>query len=806
MSSRSVDRQLMPWISIIISFRFLAKSKTYTIINLLGLVLGLTAVFVLFTFLINELSFNRCFKESKRTYRVLFKDKQTGELNALTGIALAPSMQKYFPEIDKTGRIAVLINITGPVSVCHQNVYYTEPRFVSADPSILELFSIELKEIAPGDLLKSDYSLLISEKARVKYFGTTNPIGKTLKIKAIGKIFNFSVQGIYKDLPWNSSYQADFISNIGFLKEILREISKDPEASLNSFNSMTTETIIRLKDDIPVKRLEYKLPGFCKANKFDKSGQYLTFQNFRELYIHSGNIQNDFLPRGDPSNLIVYSSLAIFILLLAGINYSILSTARSALRFKEIGIKKVLGATRKQLRNQILTESILITFLALPLALLLLGLIYPFLKQFYGYEIHFDSGIILLYLLIFSGITLLIGVLSGIYVAMYLSSLDPLHALKIRLFSFRKFNLGKVFTVFQLFITLSLLISFITVYRQIRFCITQAHKIDKENLLAVNFNLNEFFDYSLLRKTMTETPDITSVSGISLPILSDAVHEINVRADTSSSEVFVFELYLVDYRFFETLGIPFISGSDFNITDTVNTKSRRIYNKTAANLLGYSDKPTKNELEHNNLKGIVEDFHIHSLHKKIKPTIFRLQPESCRSMLVRYKPGAKDQVIADIEKIWRQLAPELPFDYQLIDEEMDNLYTRDESFQFVVAVFTFLAFIITGMGLFGLAILLSERKLREVAIRKVFGASNPNIIYQMQKEFYRYIVIASILGVPLTWILMNRWLNTFYYHVDFSWFYVVVSILSVTVFVSLILFLRTRNVLKNNPLMSLKYE
>jgi len=792
-------------ISVITSYRFLAKSKTYTAINLLGLILGLTTAFILFTFLINELSYNSCFKDNEKLYRVLMKDKTKGNLKALTGLVVAPALQKYFSEIDKTGRIINLVNIIGPVSVCRNEVFYSEPSFIAADPSIIDLFSIQTTTNSPGKLLTLPHSLLLSEQTCKTYFGTNNPIGKSLKIKTIGKIYNFTVQGVFKDLPWNSSYQADFITNTGFLEEILKEISQNPETILTSFNELTTETIIRLKNDIEIKSLEEKLPAFCKANKIDESGLGLTFQSLRDIYLNSGHIENDLLPKGNPSSLVTYASLAVFILLLAGINYSILSTARSALRFKEIGVKKVLGTSKKQLRYQILTESILLTFLAFPLSFLLLGLINPFIEQFYGYEIHLYASNMAIYFLLFAGITLLIGIFSGIYVALYLSALDPLQALKMRLFSFRKFSLGKVFTVFQLFITLSLLIGFITVYRQIRYCFNQDLKLKKENLLVVSFNPDEFNGYSILKEIIAKNPTVNSVSGISIPFPSNTAKEIKIKTGLTPSTKVIFESYSIDYQFFKTLGITLVSRRDFDKKDTTDLKASVIINKAAAATLGY-DINGANHIGQYKIIGVVEDFHTGTLHNKIKPAMFRLRPEKCESILVRYRAGTKDVVIADIEKKWRQLAPALPFNYQFVDKELDNLYARDENFQYVVASFTVLAFLITGMGLFGLAILLSERKMREVAIRKVFGASNPNIVYEMQKEFYIYISIAAIISVPLTWFLMNRWLNAFYYHVDISWSVVVIAIISVAVFVSTILLLRTRKVLRNNPLMALKYE
>jgi len=792
-------------ISIITSYRFLSKSKTYTTINLLGLVLGLTAAFILFTFLINELSFNTCFRENKKLYRVLMKDRKRGQLDALTALIVAPNLEKYFPEIDRTARIVNLINITGQVSVCRKNIFYSEPRFISADPSIIDLLSIKMIAGSSLSTVDSSYSLLISEQTSKKYFGSINPVGRNIKIKAVGNIFNFKINGVYHDLPWNSSYQADFISGIDFLNELLRDIYQDPEAILTSYRELATETIIRLKDDISIKTIEQKLPAFSKTNKMEVTDFDLTFQSLSDIYLNSENIRNDFLPKGNKANLITYTSLAIFILLLAGINYSILSTARAALRFKEIGVKKVLGASRKQLRYQILTESILLTFLAFPLAFLLLGLINPFIKELYGYEIQLYASNMAIYFLLFAGITILIGVLSGVYVALYLSALNPLHALKMRLFSFRKFNFGKVFTVFQLFITLSLLISFITVYRQIRYCFKQDMRLNKENLLIVSFNPGEFKQYSLLKKSIATKQHINSVSGISISFPSTDAKEIKIRTGARSDSEIAFESYSVDYNFFKTLGIKFFSGRDFDINEKADPESCMIINETAAKELGHSSGG-EFWLDQFRIIGIVKDFHLHTFHDKIRPALFFLRPDRSKSVIVRYQAGFKNSVIEDIEKTWRQLAPTLPFNYLLFDKELDNLYTRDKNFQFIVASFTILAFLITGMGLFGLAILLSERKMREVAIRKVFGASNPNIVYEMQKEFYIYITIAAIFGVPFTWFLMDRWLNTFFYHVDVSWYLIVVAIISVAVFVSAILYFRTRKVLINNPLSVLKYE
>ncbi len=792
-------------ISIITSYRFLVKSKTYTFINLFGLVLGLTAVYILFTFLINELSFNSCFKESDRLFRVLMSDRKKGTQDALSALVVAPTLKKQIPEIEETCRIINPANIIGPVTITKSNIFYKESNLISADPSILDLFPITIIKGKKENVLAAPSSVIISAKTSERYFGETNAIGKTLIVKANGNIFYFVVRGVFSDLPWNSSYKADFITNLKFIEKILQDVSADPQTFFTSFGELLAETIVRLKPGTGATGIETMLRTTCRIKGLEKTGYEIKLQGLREMYLESGNIQNDFLPKGNPSNLIIYSSLAIFILLLAGINYSILSTARAALRFKEIGVKKVLGASRKVLRNQIMTESILLTFLAFPLAFLLLGLINPLIRVMYGFELKMYVSNFALYFILFATITLLIGFLSGTYVALYLSSLDPLHALKLRLFSYRKFSLGKVFTIFQLFITLSLLICFITVYRQMRYCFLQDKKVKMNNILLVNFDAGEFSGYTVLRKDVAKIMNVISVSGISISFPSNATNDTRLRVGTPAESDIIFENYLIDFGFFYTLGVPLESGKEFQQSDNENLKSSLIINQTFKTALKERDNSI-DMIGDQKILGVVSDFHMGTLHTRIKPAMFRLRPEKCKSMLVRYEPEAREQVIADIGRKWRKIAPDLPFSYQQYNEELAVLYKRDENFQNIVASFTFLAFLITGMGLFGLAILLSERKIREVAIRKVFGASNLNIVYEMQKDFFTYIAASAVLSIPLSWYFMDRWLSTFYYHENVSLPVVVLSVLSVALFVSAILFLRTRKVLNNNPLMALKYE
>jgi putative ABC transport system permease protein len=263
--------------------------------------------------------------------------------------------------------------------------------------------------------------------------------------------------------------------------------------------------------------------------------------------------------------------------------------------------------------------------------------------------------------------------------------------------------------------------------------------------------------------------------------------------------------YMVDYDFFKTMGIGLKSGSDFSKDDTLSKGPSIIVNQELLDLLKISDI-SKARLEPFKIKAVVNEFNISSLHDSIKPSLFQLNPAACLTMIVRFSPDREEQVIAAITNSWNRLAPTLPLSYRFFDQELRDRYDNDRNFARVVASFTFLAFIITGMGLFGLALLLTEQKRKEVAIRKVFGASNMNIIYQMQKDFYLYIAVATLIAIPASWYALEKWLGSYIYRVSLPWYIFVVSTLAVTLFVSSIILFRTRKVLKENPMNALKYE
>ena len=783
-----------------ISLRVLARSKLYTTINLTGLVLGLTVSFVLLIFAINELSYNRCFTKADRIYRAISLVKD-GNHAALSPFSLKKLLTENFCAIESAARIINLPFTVGNMMVKGESKFHEATGFCCADPELTGIMQIRLTRGQNTGCLSKPYFVIISEKAARLHFESGSPVGKTLVFSSNGESYRMTVSGVFSDLPWNSAFQTDYIAGIGFYREVLSRFDPDPDATLTSINDYSAETFILLKEQAKISDISSHLPAFCRQINLPLNS--LSFQNFKTSYLNSEVIKDDLLAKGSKDNLYIYLSLSLFILILASINYSILSIARAALRFKEIGVRKVLGATRGNLRVQLLTESVILTMLAFPLSFLLIGLINPVIEQYFGYKVHFDSDYLPVFLTISCTIPVLIGLISGMYVAMYLSALDPVTALKSSYIIYKKLSLSKIFIVIQVFITLGLFIAMINIFLQIRLCLTRHQGISNENLLIASFNSDNTGLYPLLRDGVTKSGFASSLTGSSTRIPTNGCHTVNISVEGYKKKI-KFEFYLVDENFLKTLGASLVCGGDFIPGDPANRHSV-IINEEAATLLGYFSKGTK-RINKWVIKGVTRNINIHTMHQKISPMIFQYKPESCNTLIIRYKAGEEQPLKEVINKNWNRIAPDVVLDYNFYDQEMNIVYVKEQNFGRVVGSFTILAFLITGMGLFGLAMLIVERRMKEMSIRKVFGASRISIIYLIQKEFLLYILIAALLAIPVAWYCLSFWLERFYYRIGMHWYVFLLSVVGVGLFVSLILFLKTLRVLRANPASALKYE
>ena len=788
---------------LITSYRFMVKGKTYTLLNLGGLTAGLMASFILLIFTMNEVNYDRYHHYVDRIYRIVTTDNH-GNMHALSAYSLAPDLKDNIHEIETVARITLPDLITGSVFVKWKDVFYKETSFFCADTQFLQLFDVQMVQGSLKNCLGSAHSVIISDETANKYFGKENPIGHPLPIKTAGIEYPLKITGVFKSFPQNSTLQMNVIAGIDFFPSLLSNLVDSTELNRQLKSEPNVETFILLRETGDYKKINSQLSHFIRGRAVNPAFIDLQIQPLKNIYLGSDHIRDMLHKKGNRSSMYIYLSLSLFVLLLAGINYSILSTARSALRYKEIGVRKVLGASRRALSTQILTESVLLTFLSFPVSYLLIGLAEPLLNWMFGYRVEIFSSQMLILIPIFAGITIFIGLISGAYIAFYLSSLNPLQALKNKVISYRRINLSRVFTVFQLLITISLLIAMIMIYRQVHFCTHHSQGIDKNNLIILLFEPGEFNRYRELKQEISAIPGIVSISGSSIMIPDLAVPTISAKSDNSGTEIKL-EPIVVDSGFFRVMGIPIIAGTDFDPADSMKSTHAYIINETAADIFNIHDI-TKNFFGGLPVIGIVKDFNVHTMYDKMNPVIFSYDPDALREVVIRYKEGAGPFVNTRIEKIWKSLAPGQAFTSRDFSAETNRMYQKELVFEYVVLSFTILAFIIMGMGLFGLALLISERKTKEIAIRKIYGASNRHILSGLMKEFLIYSAIASSIAIPVTIILLKRWLNTFYYRVDISWWVFVIAIASVTIFVTFIIVTRAIKVIKKNPVNVLKYE
>ncbi len=785
------------------SVRILARSKIFTAINLSGLVLGLTAAFILIVFAINELSYNSSFKNADRIYRMIISDHKGNKL-PLGPLDLKPALSSRFTQIEQSFRMINLEHFIGQVEMNKNNISIPLTGFFCADPELITSLQLKLTAGRRADFLRHPSCVILSSEAAARIFPASSPIGKQIDISINGIPYQLIVEGVYEPLPWNSTIKAEFITGIAMYEDLLRKSSQLGETDMSYKNELTVETYFLLKPGESVNAMIPRLPYFSRYY-YPKENLSFDFQNLREIYLNSGEIQNDFVVKGNKENIYIYLSLAFFILLLATINYSMLGTARSALRFKEIGVRKVLGATKGILRSQLLAESLMLTLFAFPLAFLLLGLVGPVIEYYYSYRIFFFSSNLALYLGISALITILIGLLSGIYIAIYLSSLDPLTALKSNYYIYKKVSFSKIFIVFQFLITIGLVISLLTINKQINLFLKQNNLGNRESLIVLSVNQLNINSYNKIKSTILASQLSSSLSCISIPFPTKDMALVNIKIPGNDEKSITFERLSTDIDFFKTLGIKIESGSDFSEIEQTARARSVIINEEAVRQIKFED-PLKGTLGPYKIIGVVKDFNIHTLHKKIKPTIFLYNPGSCQSIIISCKAGKEEELHRLIRDYWQTNMPDIPLEYKYFDQELNVLYLKERNFGRVIGSFTFLAFVITGMGLFGLAILIVERRMKEMSIRKVFGASPGSIIYLIQKEFILFIIIASAIAIPLAWYILSLWLNEFYYRVPVQWYLFALSVIVVGGFVSLILLLKTLRILRENPANALKYE
>ncbi|MEO9886955.1 MAG: ABC transporter permease [Balneola sp.] len=797
-----------------IAWRNLVRNKSYALLNVLGLSVGLACCILITLYVLNELSYDKFHDNYEDLYRVTESVDEEGKLQtyASTYTALAPALKNYFPEIDNITHVYPISGlVTGP-----DNSKFQEDDIVLADSAFLTMFSFEMLQGDKNTALDRPFTMVITPSVATKFFGNENPVGKTLAFKDARQSFDFQITGVVQEPPSNSHIKYKYIISYESLRNL-----RNWEYNQKYYPPMYTYALVKNPTD--VQKMESFMDQFTLQYYGEENGYSngFNFQPVSDIHLRS-NLGNEMSANFDITYIYIFLAISIFILIIACINFMNLATARSLKRIKEVGMRKTLGAQKGQLIRQFLSEAILMTFISLVLAVLMVEAVIPYFNDMAGKALEFGIFSSWESITVLIGLVVIVGTISGSYPAFYLSSFKPIQSLKgdkaKQSSSSIFFRRGLV--VFQFFISTSLIFGTIIIMKQLDFLKNSRLGFDKEQVLMVQMRETaDQINAKALKQEMLSVPGVKSVSAASgVPGIASGIHGFTVIPKRNEADSAIFQTLTVDFDYLKTLGIDIQQGRDFSEDYGTDESSAFIINKTAAKKFDF-DNPLGEELvlkywlsseveKSGQVVGVVDDFQYHSLHKSIDPVIIHVLSGTYYHDYITIKLGTNDYqaTIGEIESKWKAFNPNRPMEFAFLDDTFDALYRSESRLSQVFNVFALIAVFIACLGLFGLASYSTEQRFKEIGIRKVLGANITNILGLLGKEFTVLILIALIIGFPVAYLVTNEWLNNFAARIDISiWLFLGSSLIVLLIAWATISYQSVKAALMN-PVKSLKSE
>ncbi len=760
---------------LLITFRNLARHKIYAFINIFGLAIGLAACIVIFLFITDELSFDGFHRQKDRIYRldeVQSFEGMSPQNVALSMPGMGPNLLNDFPEIESFTRYwnrGEQLFEVGNLQLMVENT-------VLVDSTFLKIFDFPLLLGDQKTALDEPHSLVLSEETARRLYGSADVVGKQIILEDE----NFQVTGISANVPENSHLQFDALISIS---TVTRE---NPEFN-NRWGSNFMVTYLLLKDDTDIGALEAKFPAFLQKYMGEDVTKYYTLflQKLSEVHLGSMHIEHDYqnYRKFDGTYIRVFSMLALFVLVIASINFMNLSVARSSTRSKEVGIRKSVGAERRQIIFQFLGESVLLTFIALMLALLMAIVFVPYLNSMAERTLSvftiFENTLLLVSLLV---VTLVVGIIAGFYPAFITSSFQPAKVLKGRLEGLgRKSVLRNALVVTQFAIAIGLIVGTVLALQQLNYMKNKDIGFNKEQVMLVNMSQQANEKFELLRTELLQRPHIKGVTA-SGQRLGNNLHQTGgkVKSDTTLRNLTISQVN-VDYDFLEVYGIRLKEGRNFSREHATDAGFAFIINESLAKELGL-ENPVGAQFGFGwydndtlgTIIGVTSDFNFNSLHHKVNTLCLHVHPEWGYSELsIKVDANGINQAIGEVKTVWEQIITDRPFEYSFLDEHFEELYRADQQMSSVVSIIAGLAIVIACLGLFGLASITTQQRIKEIGIRKILGATVPQLFITLSKNFAFLIVIAFLVAVPVTYWLMQEWLAGFAFRISISpWVFV----------------------------------
>lgn len=788
-----------------IAVRQLLKNKFYSLINILGLAIGLTSCLLIYLYVSNELSYDQFHKNKDRIYRIseTFRTSDGTMETGLTPYRLAPDLKKQFPGI---------VNFTKvDYDIPRQNVKYGDKKFLeeqltSAESDFFSVFSFELLKGNPKTVLNEPYTVAISDAISAKYFPNENAMDKVLEFTDPfrGNSFKAKVTGVYKAMPHNSHFHRDFI----FSKATADILIPGREERMGWTSHFTYLQLAPNQD--PVK-LEKAINDYFKKSYPKETVDFIaSFQlmSLNDIHLKS-HLKEEFEPNGDIAYVYIFSAIALFIILLAGINYMNLATARAAGRAREVGVRKVVGAVKRQLIAQFLAESVVITFISLVLALCFTWLALPAFNRLAETQITFNylkPGL----LLALTGVAIVVGIFSGSYPAFFLSSFQPVKVLKGTLATTgrKSMLLRRGLVVLQFSISIVLIIGTIVIYKQWDYLQSKKLGIASDQVVIVPVQSQKIQQqYLAFKNEIAKSTSVRTVTGTWKSITTRFGNYTGVRL-TENGPGKTMPWNMVDANFFKAFNIPMVKGTGFSEPVRNDTITEFIMNESAAQMMGVTEPGTLIYSFGNKgrLIGIVKDFNLESLHTPVSPVIFFPNTNNLNFVAVKLNTADLSNTIAFMKKQMKAIDTEAEFNYSFLDDNIAALYKSEAKFFNVFTSFSVLAIFIACLGIVGLVAFTASQRTKEIGIRKVLGASVQSVSLLLTKEFLKLVIIANVIAWPVAYYFMGKWLEDFPYRVEMGiWVFVLAAAIALLIAIVTVSFQAIKAALAN-PVKSLRSE
>lgn len=757
--------------------RTFRRFKSTFLINLIGLSTGLAGALLIYLWVNDEINFDKFHKNDARIFQVLINEKNGDKIVTTegTGGTVGDRLLKQIPEVERTVT-------TAPADWFQKfNVSYNE-NTVSAQGNFVgkeyfNTFDYKLIQGNKPEVLSSPGNVAISKHLAEKLFNSAeNAMGKVFQWKWATFSKPCTVTGVYEDMPDNATYHFDFVLPF----DVWKEIMPATEEQVTTTGPFTT--FVELKEGSDPDRFNQKMTTFLQTNYKDSSS-VMFLRKYSDAYLH-GKYENGVLVGGRIEYVRLFSIIAIFIVLIACINFMNLSTAKASMRMKEVGIKKALGASRSSLISQFLGESVLMAFVSMLVALLMVMILLPQFNVITGkhLSLHLDWRLILIIL----GITVITGIISGSYPALYLSRFNPVITLKGK---FVSTSLGELWArrglvIFQFAISVVFIVSVIIVYNQIKFVQTKNLGYNKENVIYFEMEGRAMDSKETFLSEIRNINGVVNASSIQQKIiLPSFMPSSGVQWDGKNEDNRIrFYEMPVNYGMIETLGIQMAEGRPFSKGYGADTTGV-ILNEAAIKAMGITDPVGKIIYvfkKATRILGVTKNFHFNSLHEEIKPFIFKLSPDETMLVMARIKGGQEEATIQRIQDFYRNFNPGYAFEYKFLDNDYQQQYASEKLVSVLSKYFAILAIVISCLGLFGLAAFTAERRVKEIGIRKILGATEMNIVYLLSADFTRILIIAIVIAIPVSYFLTRNWLNDFAYRIPLSpWYFLAAAFLAI---------------------------